>query len=542
MKKLLQHFIPATILISFCLTFSSFESIENIKKIKPEIAKIKGKVQNYDSNYKTGQLTYFDAITRTPKTEVFAFDSLGNFDVSFRLTHEVYGCVNLKFANNYFDIFVEPQKTYNIIIKENSLIFTGSGNKIYDELTSFEMALSNELGEEIKAVKSAHNDNLSIDEYLSLQKKMEIRKLSFLKSYQTNHILNDTTVNLLTNKIKYQTAKSWINYRFDYSGSNPILRDSLPKDFYTKLFSEYPINTTDGYFVREYIDYISNIGTTMDDTKTASSSERIAFYKKFNYFTNDDLQLIAKAYLGDSITLKSSELKEFSKNDKKRMKEFEFRKRFRMHKIFLNGSKLPKGLGRDFVLSQQIAENYFENFYSPTETEWNLYENFFANKSILNYLRSICPNESRTIVLKNINTTNTPTDDYIKQTVDKYLNKYLGKVIYIDFWATWCGPCKQEIPFAKQLHIEFENKNVVFINFCVQSEKNIFDKMIVEQKISGINYLLNDDECNMLTKHFRVNGYPTYILIDKNGTIVDFSAPRPSSNELIKNKIISLLQ
>jgi len=379
MKKLLRLFIIETILISVSQTLYAYNGLENIKQIEPKSVTIKGKLQDYHSDFKTGMITYFDAITRTPKTEVFAFDSLGNFEVSFKLTHEVYGCVSLKYAKNTFDLFVEPQKTYNVKIKNNTLNFTDSENSLGNELNKFEAALNNDLGIEIQSANSAHNSNLSIIDYIAVQKDIEAKKLSFLNSYKMNYPLSDDALTILRNKIKYKTANAWINYRYDYSGKSPVLRDSLPNDFYTKLFSEYPVNSKDAYMVREYIDYISNIGTSMDNSKIVSFNERIAFYKTFDFFSENDLQLLAKAYSGDSITLASNELKEFFNNNIKKMNEFEARKRFQMNKIYINSSMLPKGFGRDLILSQQIASQYFDNSYSPTENEWKAYAGFVTN-------------------------------------------------------------------------------------------------------------------------------------------------------------------
>lgn len=542
MKQLLRLFISRTILISFLLSIYSFDGIDDIKKIVSEPVTIKGKLQNYNSKFKTGMISYFDAITRTTKTEVFAFDSIGNFEVTFKLTHEVYDCVSLKYGSDFFNLYVQPRNTYKVTIIDNTLYFDDSENPIGNELIKFEDALNKELGSEIKSANSAHNLNLSINDYLAIQKNIETKKLAFLNSYNTCHKLSDDALRILNNKIKYKTAKAWINYRYDNSGKSLLLRDSLPKDFYTMLFNEYPINSNDGFIVREYIDYLNNIGNSMNNSAKAPIEERIKFYNTFNYFTQDELQLISKAYSGDSITLNSTELKEFNNDKNKRMHEYEFRKRFQMNSIYNNSIKLPKGFGRDLILSQQIAELYITNSFSPTVSEWVSFETFFSNKSVIDYLKSICT-ENPQIETKNQPIISKETDNFTQGVVNKYLKRHTGKVIYIDFWATWCSPCKNEIPFAKKLHIELKDeKDVVFINFCVLSDKIAWNKLIEEQHISGINYLLDNDEFNVLTKHFQVNGYPTYILIDKNGNIVDYTAPRPSSNEIIMNRIKKLLQ
>ena len=530
------------LIISAGFSFQAYSKKVPLKEFSLASVIIKGRIENYNPESKTGRLTHFDAVTRSIKDEVFAIDSSGFFEVQFKILHEVYGCVSLNIQNGSYNIYVEPQKTYNIVIKNNNLVFKDSENPINDELTSFETALYNQLNTEIDKASSAHNLNYSIDDYVKIQKDIEQKKLVFLESYQSKHPLLSSSVEIIKNSIRYATAKAWINIRNKYNGKMPVLRDSLPKDFYSKIFAEYPINSGGGYKVREYIDYIANIGQVMDKTTTTSTDDRINFYRSFNLFSEAELRLIDLAYSGDTTVFQTVEFINFNSNKEKMMKEFELKKRFRVNSIYNNCLELPKSLGRDLILSQQIASHYFEKDFSPTDKEWSLYNDFFSNQSIFNYLKSISPMKKQGAISEKVTATQNPTEGYLKLIEEKYFKKHSGKVIYIDFWATWCAPCKQEIPFAKMLHSELANKDVVFMNFCVKSEKETWQKMINNEKIEGENYLLNEDEFNILTKKFNVKGYPTYILIGKDGIIANYSAPRPSSDKEIINEINSLLK
>lgn len=115
-----------------------------------------------------------------------------------------------------------------------------------------------------------------------------------------------------------------------------------------------------------------------------------------------------------------------------------------------------------------------------------------------------------------------------------YLQKrHPGKVLYIDVYASWCGPCREEMKTAPDLHRRYQGKDVVFVNLCLSSTLNSWQKMVDEGTVAGENYWFNDE----LTKHFagliNLPGFPTYLLVDRKGHVVTRNAPRPSEAETL---------
>ncbi|WP_242135552.1 TlpA family protein disulfide reductase [Aestuariivivens marinum] len=115
------------------------------------------------------------------------------------------------------------------------------------------------------------------------------------------------------------------------------------------------------------------------------------------------------------------------------------------------------------------------------------------------------------------------------------LSDLKGKYVYIDVWATWCGPCKAEIPHLKKVESQYHNKNIHFVSISVDklSDKNKWTKMIEERELTGIQLLADNDFNSDFVKDYMINGIPQFILLDPNGNIVDRNAPRPSNPELI---------
>ena len=130
---------------------------------------------------------------------------------------------------------------------------------------------------------------------------------------------------------------------------------------------------------------------------------------------------------------------------------------------------MSTALTRDLVISQGISKYYLSNNLLPTIEEWRQIEIKMENKSILNYLKKQSLEKTTTIEKKD-DTNQQAINNSIDEAKAKYIDKYKGKVLYVDFYATWCGPCRQEIPYAKQLYQEFKHKDVVFLNLCAKSK------------------------------------------------------------------------
>ncbi len=111
--------------------------------------------------------------------------------------------------------------------------------------------------------------------------------------------------------------------------------------------------------------------------------------------------------------------------------------------------------------------------------------------------------------------------------LNEIFKKYKGKIIYIDFWASWCGPCKSEMPNAAKLKEKMKGKDVVFLYFGYKDEKENWLAARKELQILGEHYLLNSKLISEANNTFEISGIPHYVIIDKDGNIVDKKAERP---------------
>ena len=120
------------------------------------------------------------------------------------------------------------------------------------------------------------------------------------------------------------------------------------------------------------------------------------------------------------------------------------------------------------------------------------------------------------------------------------LSDYKGKVVILDFWATWCGPCKASFPKMQELVTKYKGKNVEFLfvnTFEKGKEEDTFKKVntyILDKKYS-FNVIF--DYKTDVASNYKIESIPTKILIDKNGKILTGDASDSTLIDLIDQQL-----
>ncbi len=109
-----------------------------------------------------------------------------------------------------------------------------------------------------------------------------------------------------------------------------------------------------------------------------------------------------------------------------------------------------------------------------------------------------------------------------------------GKYVYIDVWATWCGPCIAEIPHLKKVEAKYHGKNIEFVSISVDVDKDHekWKKFVTEKQLGGIQLFADKNWTSDFIKAYGINAIPRFILIGPDGKVIKADAARPSSASL----------
>lgn len=207
--------------------------------------------------------------------------------------------------------------------------------------------------------------------------------------------------------------------------------------------------------------------------------------------------------------------------------------------------RLPRGRYRDVMFYK-----YFFRLKNNGDSIPPILPEYFENQMIYQNICSIISKESiKPESIPELNLTgdilyfsenNKIESITCKNFSDYLIKKYQGKIIYLDIWATWCGPCRVELKTAKTVHTLYKETDIVFVNICLKSDQEPWNKLVTSGEVEGDNYFFNDDASELFMSVLKVPGFPSYYLIDRSGKIMP--APRPTNTTKLCKELDNLLR
>ncbi len=187
-------------------------------------------------------------------------------------------------------------------------------------------------------------------------------------------------------------------------------------------------------------------------------------------------------------------------------------------------------------MEEVLVEDYVNRFNYTFEYESGLKaltaatEKYGLNKK---YLKEFTKRKAATkgspfpaeVVLKDVN----------GQVVD--FSAFKAKYVYIDVWASWCGPCCKEVPVLQELEKEIKNENLVFVSISTDATEKPWKAKMEALNMHG-NQLI--DASKKFCDALNIRGIPFFLMYDKEGKLYLYDAPRPSSGEKIRSLLEEL--
>lgn len=109
------------------------------------------------------------------------------------------------------------------------------------------------------------------------------------------------------------------------------------------------------------------------------------------------------------------------------------------------------------------------------------------------------------------------------------LEELKGKYVYIDMWATWCGPCCHELPYMKKLEEKYAGKDIYFVSISCDKDKKAWERKVKKDNLQGIQ--LNTEGDDSFMNAYFTKFIPRFVLLDKDGKIINPKMTKPSNKE-----------
>lgn len=543
---------------------------------------LKGYIHGYDTRlgFNNGMIYYENDLYQKSEPVVFQIKSDGRYEAKFLIDYpSTYALdINNQIAKN---LYFEPGKTTSFSVEWDDVL----NNKKHPFFIPFEYhgenATTNKGFEFVQDKYNfdwneyqAQSKTLTPDEF----KKKWLNKIPELeiniKEFATDNKLSEKDSTLIQHYARISVYESILNYemerRFMTNAEEKNIYIPLPRSFYTFL-KDVPANDTlllsvpnFKWFVNrlEFSNPISNLELQWlfmkpqkpdvnfhDFLKTKKIPLNEEQEKAFTLLTKDnalDLFIsptgsLIKGVPSDSIYSKALDIIDplFSQYpeividyqqkythafemDKERLtilREVSGKRADIAHQLGVAPSILYDVIqmrSLHSALEQEFKNKQEEALQLASFTSNSMYHPYMKEKALNLFLEKFPAGGKQAYTLPEGKGT-----DIFK----KLIEPYKGKLILVDFWATSCGPCIAEIKRASGLRDELEgNTDVafVFITDALQSPKNTYENFVKENKLDkhGIYYISNE-EFLYLRELFKFNGIPRYVLIDKNGDVID---------------------
>jgi len=444
--------------------------------------------------------------------------------------------------------------------RDKQILWMGKNARINNELRQYNKAPW------ISVNRKEIEKGVSDMEFLQLYEDIYNQQTKHLNDYVSTYpTVSDKFISYKKESMKYHFAMDLMQHRFDLFGKENRRFEEGYIEYVDKTFPLY--NKEIYTFIREYKYFLGDYIGYADDAKAKSLATILDVateaLEKENQMTPEIREML------DGFNHLTQQIEATQDTLQKKQ-------------LFEAKSDLIESINSNTIIAGKIDELYSEAFLKkelsladslltePILNEWWTASRYYFqidhfrlpwSSTVVNELKERITNPYLRAELlsindhyTNINNTNEASlknTDHLKDIYDadelfnKLIEPYKGKIIYLDFWGTWCKPCRKNMQFAGAVEEALHDKDVVFMYLANRSSERSWRNVIKEMNLTGeniVHYRLPDQQQSMLERKLSINAFPTYMIIDKEGKIVNSNAPSPEDKDELVSEINRLLE
>ncbi|HWV72580.1 MAG TPA: TlpA disulfide reductase family protein [Pseudosphingobacterium sp.] len=217
--------------------------------------------------------------------------------------------------------------------------------------------------------------------------------------------------------------------------------------------------------------------------------------------------------------------------------------------IYLSWLVVHQNFSNDIAekyLAQLITDQYRYKELKPFKSLMSEFDIYFPKSPYLKELRNYDA-DLHTKLTNNLNNKSIELlDNYdTVKSIYNIVNRFKGKVIYLDIWGTWCGPCKDELTFVPALKEKFKDEELIFLYLDMDQDTKDqeWQDFIRINEMTGIHLRMNNEKIQAIWQELLPNQkgihgqYPSYFIFDKGGDLIKEKAKRPSDGEKLYSQL-----